>query len=105
VPPPPLPDPAALLAALEGAVQRAWGAESKEFAIVRDLLEYGPQMKATSAPGRPPKIGDLVRAVAPANGPPPSPAARTALCGELAKHLDRLEDVLDALLVATETAR
>jgi hypothetical protein len=84
-----------LLAALDQALALAFREDRDKLAIARSLLEDGPEVKAMT-PSRPPKIGDLVRAMVPSRGLRPSAEERA----KLRDQLDRLEDVLDALLVA-----
>lgn len=97
-------DPLAALAALEQALAQAFGETSKEFAIAGDLLEDGPDVKPMTKPADAKKVGDLVRAIFGSHAAI-SAEERAACRKRLPAALDRLEDVLDGLMLAVEARR
>jgi hypothetical protein len=88
-------------AALLSALHDAFGGESKEFAIARDMLENGGD-KIVLLPIDAMKVGDLVRVLFPIAAAPPAGDALAVYRDKLAKLLDQAEDVLDGLMLAVE---
>jgi hypothetical protein len=95
-------DPALLLADLERIASQTFDPILKEFALARDLPDSGGEVTAVTVLFDPLKVGALVRAMFPPEGPPPLAKDLAGSRDALARALDALEDVFDGLLLAVE---
>lgn len=93
-------DPAALLKALRRSVRDGFN-DREELAIALLMVDYELGMVG-NVPLDAVGIGDLVGAMFPPEGSPPSPKLLLKYRERMVELLDKLEDLLDGLLIAAE---